>query len=96
MKRKKFIVVTSSIALLCALVIPVFHSMAAKAAPAAAAPAAATPDRHPEYHEALEGLRNARRHLEKAEADGYGHRDRAMRAVDAAIDECNQAIEILH
>lgn len=93
--RKRLIVLMSSIAVLCALSIPLLHP-AAKAAPSPAAPALAPPDRHPEYHDALDALRNARRHLEKAEADGYGHRDRAMRAVDAAIDECNQAVEVLH
>jgi hypothetical protein len=93
--RRRLIVLMSSIAVLCALTIPVFHS-AAKPAPSPAAPAAAPPDRHPEYHDALEALRNARKHLEKAEADGYGHRDRAMQSVDAAIDECNQALQVLH
>ena len=92
--KRRLILVMSSIAVLCALAIPVFHSAAAKAA-ASPAPAAAAPDRHPEYHDALEALGNARRHLEKAEGDGYGHRDRAMRAVDAAIDECNQALQSL-
>jgi hypothetical protein len=91
--RRRLIVVMSSIAVLCALSIPVFHSAAAKPAPS---PAAAAPSPHPEYHETIEALRNARRHLEKAEADGYGHRDRAMRAVDAALDECNQALQVLH
>ena len=94
--KRNLIAAIGVLALLGALCIPLIHSASAKAAPAPAVPAAATPDRHPEYHDALEALRNARRHLEKAEADGYGHRDRAMRAVDAAIDECNQAIEILH
>lgn len=94
--RRNLIAAIGVLALLCALSIPLVHSVSVKAAPAPAVPAAATPDRHPEYHDALDALRTARRHLEKAEADGYGHRDRAMRAVDAAIDECNQAIEILH
>jgi hypothetical protein len=91
--KRRLIVVMSSIAVLCALSIPVFHSAAAKPAPS---PAAAAPSPHPEYHDTIEALRNARRHLEKAEADGYGHRDRAMRAVDAALDECNQALQVLH
>lgn len=95
--QKRLIVLVSSTAVLCALMIPVLRSRAMKAAPSAAAPAAAAlPDRHPEYHDALDALQNARKHLEKAEADGYGHRDRAMRAVDAAIDECNQALQVLH
>jgi hypothetical protein len=91
--KRRLIVVMSSIAVLCALSIPVFHPAAAKPAPS---PAAAAPSPHPEYHDTIEALRNARRHLEKAEADGYGHRDKAMRAVDAALDECNQALQVLH
>ena len=95
--KKRLIVGMSSIAVLCALSIPVFHSAAAKPASSPAAPpAAATPAPHPEYHDALEALHTARKHLEKAEADGYGHRDRAMQAVDGAIDECNQALQVLH
>jgi hypothetical protein len=94
--RKRLILIVSSIAVLCALSVPAFRSAPAKAAPSPAAPAAAVPDSHPEYHDALEALRNARKHLEKAVADGYGHRDRAMQAVDAAIDECNQALGVLH
>ena len=82
------------VALLSALAIPVYHS-AAKAAPSPAMPAA-VPDNHPEYHDALDALRNARKHLEKAEADGYGHRDAAIRAVDEAIHHCDQALAALH
>lgn len=93
--RKRLIVI-GCVALLCALAIPVYRS-AAKAAPAPAMHAAvAPPDNHPEYRDALNDLRNARKHLEKAEADGYGHRDRAMRAVDEAISQCNQALDALH
>jgi hypothetical protein len=87
--KRTLVVIIGAIALLCALGIPVFHSAAAKPAPA-------PPAEHPEYRDAMEALRNARKHLEKAEADGYGHRDRAMRAVDNALDECNQAVQILH
>lgn len=79
----------SVVALLCALMVPLIHAAVAKAAPA-------LPDKHPEYTAAVEALQNARKHLEKADADGYGHRDRAMRAIDRAIDECNQAVQILH
>lgn len=93
--KRRLILLAISIAVLCALSIPVFHSVTAHAAPAQPTPVA-TPDRHPEYHDALDALRTARRHLEKAEADGYGHRDRAMHAIDAAIDECNQSLQILH
>jgi len=94
--RKRLVLIVSSIAVLCALSIPAFHAAAAKSAPSPASTAAAVPDSHPEYHDALEALRNARKHLEKAAADGYGHRDRAIQALDAAIDECNQALSVMH
>lgn len=73
------------VALVLALTVPLLHSALAKPAP----------DSHPEYHEAVENLRNARKHLEKAEADGYGHRDGAMQAIDHAIEECDQAVQTL-
>ena len=76
----------SVVTLLLALGVPLLHTALAKPVPAS----------HPEYHEALENLRSARKHLEKADADGYGHRDRAMRAIDQAVEECNQAVEALH
>ncbi|HEV2494147.1 MAG TPA: hypothetical protein VG204_13860 [Terriglobia bacterium] len=85
MKRKLTIWI-SLVTLLLALGVPLLHTALAKPVPAS----------HPEYHEAVESLRSARKHLEKADADGYGHRDRAMRAIDHAIEECNQAVQALH
>lgn len=84
--KKTFIVWMSLVALLCTLLIPVMHGVLAKPAPA----------EHPNYHDAMNELRDARQKLEKAEADGYGHRDKAMNAIDHALDECNQALEVLH
>jgi len=72
--------------LLLALAIPMFRTAMAKPAPS----------EHPEYRDAVNDLRNARKHLEKALNDGYGHRDRAMRAIDHAIQECDEAVRILH
>jgi hypothetical protein len=86
--RKHLAVLISIVALLCALFPFALHRSLAK-------PAAAAFDSHPEYKEAVESLRNARKHLEKADADGYGHRDRAMRAIDRAIEECDQAVQNL-
>ena len=43
-----------------------------------------------------ENLRNARQHLERALNDGYGHRDRAMRAIDEAMHECDEAVRARH
>ena len=74
------------IALICALAIPVMHGALAKPAPA----------EHPNYHDAINDLRSARKKLETAEADGYGHREKAMHAIDRALEECNQALAALH
>jgi hypothetical protein len=84
--KKRLTVWAGLIALVCALAIPVVHSALAKPAPVT----------HPNYHDALSELRDARKKLETAEADGYGHRERAMHAIDAAIEECNQALVALH
>ena len=71
---------------LLAVAIPAVHMTMAKPAPS----------EHPEYHDAVNDLRNARKHLEKALNDGYGHRDRAMRAIDHAIQECDAAVAAMH
>ncbi len=84
--KKTIAIWITMLALLFALAIPVFHTSLAKPAP----------DQHPEYHDAINELQNARKHLEKAAADGYGHRDRAIRAIDHAIGECEQAIQTFH
>ncbi len=84
--RRTLTIWTSSIALLAGLAVPVMHRALAKPAPAA----------HPNYHDAIDELRDARKKLETAEADGYGHRERAMHHIDAALDECNQALAALH
>jgi len=85
MKRTLSILI-GSLMLLGALVIPVLHSALAKPAPA----------EHPEYRDALKDLHKARKHLEGALDDGYGHRDRAMRAIDESIRECEEAVKALH
>jgi hypothetical protein len=86
-KMKKTLTIwISLLTLLCAFAIPVLHTALAKPAPA----------EHPEYRDAINDLRNARKHLEKALDDGYGHRDRAMRTIDRAIHECEEAVQVLH
>jgi len=85
MKRRLTIWITM-LTLLLAMAVPVVRMTMAKP----------TPSEHPEYRDAVNDLRNARKHLEKADNDGYGHRDRAMRAIDAAIRECDEAVRILH
>ena len=86
MKRTLTIWIMTLVTLLLAFAIPVLRTAKAKAAPA----------EHPEYHDAVNDLRNARKHLEKANNDGYGHRDRAMRAIDNAIRECDEAVRVMH
>ena len=80
--KKTLTIWISLVSLLLALAIPVFHTAMAKPAPS----------EHPEYRDAVNDLRNARKHLEKALDDGYGHRERAMRAIDHAIQECGEAV----
>jgi hypothetical protein len=84
--KRTLIVWLSLLALLCALAIPVVHGALAKPAPS----------EHPNYRDAVNELRDARKKLETAEADGYGHREKAMHAIDRAIEECNQAVAALH
>jgi hypothetical protein len=83
--KKTLAIWITVLTLLFALAIPVLRTALAKPAPAS----------HPEYRAAINDLRNARGHLEKALADGYGHRDRAMRAIDHALEECEQAVQTL-
>lgn len=74
-----------------------FPAVAAKAPAApvpavpaiAAAPALApTPTpAHPEIHEALEAMRNAKHHLESAAHDFDGHRVKALEHLNQAIHE---------
>lgn len=89
MRKKTVVIWASLLVLLAALTIPALHSVSAKPAPL-------TPSEHPEYRDAMNDLRSARKHLEKAEADGYGHRGEALRAIDRAIGQCEQAVQTLH
>jgi hypothetical protein len=57
-------------------------------APVAAVPAvAAMPERHPNIHEAIEAMRDAKHHLELAPAEFHGHRAKAIEHLDQAIHE---------
>ena len=86
MKKSVTIWIATLLTLILVLAVPVIRTATAKPAP----------DAHPEYHDAVNDLRSARKHLEKANNDGYGHRDRAMRAIDAAIRECDEAVRAMH
>lgn len=48
---------------------------------------AAEPEHHPAIHRALHELRDARAELKEAKHDFGGHRDEAVRAIDAAIEQ---------
>jgi len=84
--KKKLAILIGSLVLFAALVAPVLHSALAKPAPA----------EHPEYRDALVELRNARRHLDAAAPDGEGHREKAIRAIDESIRQCELSLRVLH
>ncbi len=77
------------------LVLALAFSAATPAAPTSKAlhapgaqPAAASPvPDHPEIHDAIAALRNAKAHLEHAKHDYHGHRTEAIRATDEAIHQ---------
>lgn len=48
--------------------------------------------RYPKIHSALEALRSARVELRDAGEDFHGHKDEAMRAVDAAIRQLEAVV----
>jgi hypothetical protein len=50
-------------------------------------------ERHPEIHEAIHALENAKAHLLEARHDFGGHRDAAIHACDEAINQLKAAIE---
>jgi hypothetical protein len=52
----------------------------------ATAPASSA-ERHPEIHDAIAALRNAKSHLQEADHDFGGHRVEAIRATDEAIHQ---------
>lgn len=49
--------------------------------------------RYPKIHSALEALRSAREELRNAGEDFHGHKDEAMRAVNAAIKQLEIVVE---
>ena len=60
---------------------------AAPAVGASPAPGAAMPEPHPQIHDALEAMRTAKHHLERADHDFDGHRAKAIEHLDQAIRE---------
>ena len=55
--------------------------------------AQAEPEHHREIHAALHSLKIARDHLQDAHHDFGGHRDAALRACDAAIEQLRIALQ---
>lgn len=93
MKKIGFMTLLITASLLLTLAFPAAaagpKAPAAPAAPVVVAPPAAampTPP-HPRIHEALEEMRAARHHLEEAEPVYQGHKEGAMKHLDAAIHE---------
>ena len=68
-----------------------FNSSAAIAAPAPAPMAVPVPNRCPNIHGAIEGLRSAEQELRDAGHDFCGHKVAAMRAVHEAIEQLRLA-----
>ena len=89
MKNIGFMILLVVAALLFSLAFPVLAAgPKAPAAPVAAAPAiAAMPEGHPHIREALEAMREAKKHLEMAEHDFKGHRARSLAHLQQAIHE---------
>jgi len=78
------------VALVLALAFPVAVPAAPPAPhakPAPAGPAAAAAERHHHIHDAIDSLRAARSDLMEASHDFGGHREEAIRAIDASIHQ---------
>jgi len=87
MIRNRLVVLLGALVLLCAFAFPLMHSAMAKPAAPPAGP-------HPEMDAALHNLQEARRHLERAEPVFAGHREAAIKHVDAAIEEIHAAFRV--
>ena len=61
-------------------------------APASAA-VVAPPYSHPRVEHAIESLRSARDHMQHAEGEFHGHRDRTIEHIDAAIHEAEICLQ---
>ena len=84
MTNRRLVLLLGAFVLLCVFVFPLMHTALARPAVPPARP-------HPEMEAALHSLQEARRHLEKADPVFAGHRDAAIRHVDAAIEEVHAA-----
>jgi hypothetical protein len=57
------------------------------------APAHPKGEQHPAIHRAVANLREARHALNEAKSEFGGHRTKAIKAVDEALEECRLALE---
>ena len=75
------------LAVICALTFVVSAPAAPPAHNGQPATAAASPEAHPQIHDAIAALRNAKEHLEHAAHDFGGHRVDALKATNEAIHQ---------
>ena len=93
MKKLGFLTLLITATLLLTLAFPAAATgpkapAAPGAGPASPAAAATTQEyRRPRVHEAIEAMRNAREHLQQAQGNFHGHREKAIEHLDAAIHE---------
>jgi len=67
----------------CLLLLALLFTVAAPVVPATPPP---VPD-HPQIHDAIAALRNAKSHLESAKHDYGGHRGAAISSINSALEQ---------
>jgi hypothetical protein len=85
MKKIGFLTLLITAVFLLTLAFPA--GVAGPMAPASVSAAAPAMPPHPRVEHAIEALRSARDHMEHAEGDFHGHRDKTIGHIDAAIHE---------
>ncbi len=83
--KHRIICALALVALVLALAFPLAVPAAPHARPSPAAAAAA--EKHHHIHEAIDALRAARQDLMEASHDYGGHREEAVRSIDASIHQ---------
>src|ERR1700683_3915526 len=97
--KHRIIPALAPVALVLALAFPVAVPAAAPAPhaqPGPAAAAAAAAEKHHHIHEAIDALRAARADLMAASHDFGGHREEAVRAIDASIHQLEICLQYDH
>jgi hypothetical protein len=88
--KHRIISALALVALVLALAFPVAVPAAPPAQPA---PAAAAAEKHHHIHEAIDALRAARADLMAASHDFGGHREEAVRSIDASIHQLELCLQ---